>query len=102
MHDFLLDCIRLPFDWTTTMGYLFATFLQTVTYVYVAKISGTTYLVYHEFCEYLIAFAKDLEKSLMEFDLDTTSQTKPFSARNRIRFKRNLVEIIQFHAKAKQ
>lgn len=102
MYDLLLKCIRLPFDWMSTTGYFLATFLQTVVYVYVAKMSGTTYLVYREFCEFLVAFAKDLEKSLIEFNMDTTSQARPFSAKNRIRFKRHLVEIIQFHAKAKQ
>lgn len=79
-----------------------ALLLETVAFTGAAIASTTVYLVSYAFCQFLIAFAKDLKQNIIEFNIDIMNEPRSRSAKSYGKLENKLCEIIQFHGDAKQ
>lgn len=102
MYDFCVFLVRFPWDQTTITGYIAATIIKFIAYLYRAYALTSVYYTFVGFCEVSIAFAIDLELNIGNINEYIANEENPNSPASQAQLETMICDFIQFHGDAKQ
>lgn len=100
--NFKYSKFRLPFNWRSMIGYIFATVFQSILFFGVLEIFLTVLVVFLGICQFLIAFATDIRDRFDDLKHRVELCRRKFPIANQLGLYKNLCEIVEFHSEAIQ
>lgn len=94
--------IRLPFNWRSVIGYVFATIIELLFFLGVLEIFVAFLVIYFGICQFCVAFATDIKDRFGDFKHDAERCNGKFSIDKQFELYKNLCKIIEFHSQAIQ
>lgn len=98
------ETLRFPVDERTPFGYLIAGSIEVVSNTTAAIMFAISLGINFGICSFLSDFVSDLEENLRQLDQQyiTAKINKELTIEKRIEMNRNFLDIIQFHAEARE
>lgn len=102
MYDLCVFFVRFPWDQTTITGYIAATIIKFIAYLYRAYALTSVYYTFVGFCQVSIAFTIDLELNIQNINEYIANEEDPNIPESQARLETMLRDFIEFHGDAKR
>lgn len=102
MEPYSMNFFRWPYNWRSPIRYTATIILQYISLIYFSTLFVVVLFFYIGVCLFSLTFVNDFEYILSNIDDSIVKLHGHLPARERVKFKIQIYEIIRFHAEAKQ